>query len=274
MALRLSKSFTRFIREPLIICLVIGLLLFLLDQLLDSRDPKTIELTKSEVEQLAAKWIDQMGREPLPEELAGLVSELAQESMLVREAQRLGLSEDDVIIDRRLIQKLRFLVEDSAVIEPAPMTDLEAYFNTNLSRYEVAARISFTHRFWDSVEEQIEWETLLKRLNDEEEREQLGKPFILGKDFKNATLQRISNDFGDAFASAVLQLEANGEWKGPIASRYGVHLVRVDSLTPTRQSDFESVLEQVRSDFDLVRRDEAFKSYLTQLRDEYTIVLP
>ncbi len=274
MALRLPRSFTRFIREPLIICLVIGLLLFLLDQLLDSRDPKTIELTKSEVEQLAAQWLDQMGREPLPEELASLVNELAQESMLVSEAQRLGLSEEDVIIDRRLIQKLRFLVEDSAVVVPASMTDLESYFNANLSRYEQGATISFTHRFWDSVDEEIDWKQALTRLNGKEEDDQLGKPFMSGKDFKDATLQRVSNDFGDAFASAVLQLEANGEWKGPITSRYGVHLVRVDNVTPTRQSDFESVLNQVRSDFDLERREEAFKSYLTQLRDEYTIVLP
>ena len=274
MALRLSKSFTRFIREPLFICLAIGLLLFLLDQILDSRDPKIIELSKSEVEQITAQWLDQMGREPLAEELAGLISERAEEAMLVREALRLGLSEDDTIIDRRLIQKLRFLVEDSAVIEPASMTDLETYFKANLSRYEEAVRISFTHRFWDSVDEEVDWELLLTRLNDDEARDRLGKPFMLGKEFKDATLQRVSNDFGDAFAAAVLQLEADSVWRGPIVSRYGVHLVRVDSTTPARQPEFESVLRRIRSDFDLERRDEAFKSFLTQLRDEYTVVLP
>ena len=270
------NSLKRFLREPLFICLAIGLLLFLLDRWLDSGDAKTITLSKAEVEGIAARWFDQMGREPLPAELAGLIEERAQEEMLLREAQNVGLADGDVIVHRRLIQKLRFLVEDSAVVEPASIEALESYFDVHRAQYEQPATISFTHRFWtaDSIDDNTDWNRLLNRLDSAGDDEPMGSAFMLGKDFVEVSLQRVTDEFGKAFATEIFQIVADREWTGPLTSHYGVHLVRVQRVTPAHGVDFGSVVDSVRNDFDLVRREEAFSEYLAELQEQYTVVLP
>lgn len=270
------NSLKRFIREPLLICLAIGLLLFVFDRLLNSGDGKTITLTKSEVEGIAARWFDQMGREPLPTELAGLIKERAQEEMLLREAQNLGLADADVIVQRRLIQKLRFLVEDSAVVEPASLDALKSYFDLNRARYGQPATISFTHRFWTlgTIEDDMDWSKLLRRINSVDESEPMGSAFMMGTDFVDVSVKRVTDDFGDQFATAIFQLEADGTWRGPLSSHYGFHLVRVDGVTSAHDVDFDSVVDKVRNDFELLRREQAFQAYLDQLQDQYTVVLP
>lgn len=276
MAHRSLNSLKRFIREPLLICLAIGILLFVFDRLLNAGNEKTIALTKSEVEGIAARWFDQMGREPLPMELAGLIEERAQEEMLLREAQQLGLADADVIVQRRLIQKLRFLVEDSAVVDPASIEALESYFYANRARYGQPARISFTHRFWtlDTVEDDVDWNKLLSHMNRVGESEPIGSAFMMGTDFVDVSFQRVSDDFGDPFASAIFELDADGTWEGPLSSHYGVHLVRVDGVTSAHDVDFDSVVNKVRNDFEMMRREQAFRAYLDQLKEQYTVVLP
>ena len=272
-----SSNWTpRFVREPLFICLAIGFLLFSLDWLIERDTDTTIQLTKSEIEAIAEQWIDQMGREPLPEELAGLINEHTEHLMLLREARRLGLSEDDVIIERRLIQKLRFLIEDTAVIEPASTEALESFFISHRSRYDQPATIWFEHRFWsiDSTFDEADWNHFLSALNSVDDNSAIGTSFILGSEFTSVSQRSVADDFGEPFAAAVFRLSADGIWRGPLTSSYGFHLVRVRAYSPTRQVEFENVFDELRSDFDLERRDVAFQAYLDQLRQRYTIVLP
>ena len=260
----------------MIIFLAIGALLFLLDRFLRAEDERTIELNESEVETIAARWLDQMGRQPLPAELAGLVEERVQEAMMIQEAKRLGLADDDVIIHRRLIQKLRFLVEDAAVADPAAREAVETYFKSHRSRYDEPATISFSHVFYgsDAVNDATVWKNLLHRLNTGDRSDSIGESFLLGKEFKDVSFRRVKSDFGDAFLGQIRSIDVDGDWQGPYTSRYGVHLVRVDEVNPARKANFEDVFDRVRNDYDLERRDEAFEAYLAQLRKDYNIVLP
>ena len=266
----------RIVREPLFICLALGFLLFSLDWLIESGDDMTIQLTKSEIEAIADQWVDQMGREPLAEELAGLIDEHSEHLMLVREAHRLGLDEDDVIIQRRLIQKLRFLIEDASVIEPASKEALESYFITHRSEYDQPATIRFEHRFWsfDTSVGEADWNHFLNVLNSVDDNSRIGTSFILGNEFLDVSQQRVEYDFGVQFATAVFQLPADGVWRGPLTSSYGSHLVRVGEYSPTRQVEFETVLDELQSDFDLERREMAFQAYLDELRQKYRVALP
>lgn len=269
-------SLKRFARDPLVVFLSIGLLLFLLAQFAEPDDARVIEILPTEVDVIASQWREQMGRDPLAEELTGLINARVQERMLFLEAERLGLAEDDVIIRRRMIQKLRFLVEDSAVVEPASNEVLKAYFNQNQSRYVQPSTFSFSHVFFatDSVSDDMVTQDLLRRLNAGEPSEMLGDPFMLGREFKAVDLQRIADGFGDRFVNELNGLAADSVWRGPVASHYGIHLVRIDRKIPARQEDFDSAIDRVRSDFDLERRDQAFQTYLANLRDQYNVALP
>ena len=250
--------------------------MFLIDRLIDTGDHKSIELTQVEIENLAKRWFDQMGREPLPEELAGLIEERAQQEMLVREATSLGLDRDDIIIQRHLMQKLRFLVEDAAIAEPVSSEVLQNYFTENQSRYEQPATYAFSHVFFKDkdIKESPHVEKLLDQLNHGNDGEQLGEPFLMGSEFKDMTLSRLVDSFGESFAKSVSDLPADGRWHGALESQYGLHVVRMDEVKPSKPGDFNLLTDQLRNDLDLERRDKAFETYVEQLQQEYTVVIP
>jgi peptidyl-prolyl cis-trans isomerase C len=106
----------RWLREPLVHFLLIGLLLFVAygvrshstSQLGGNR----IELTLDDVRQLQMGFAAQWQRQPTPDELTGLVENRVREEILYREALTMGLDKDDTIVKRRMAQKMEFLSED------------------------------------------------------------------------------------------------------------------------------------------------------------------
>ena len=73
---------------------------------------------------LKQTWSSQWLREPSADELKGLVDDLLEEKLMAREAEEIGLEQDDTIIRRRLAQKLKFLVEDTAQLAEPSEADL------------------------------------------------------------------------------------------------------------------------------------------------------
>ena len=62
----------------------------------------------------------------------------------------MGLDRDDIIIRRRLAQKLTFLTEDLAAgTVPSPEA-LQNFFAANAERYTVPERVSFRHRYFST----------------------------------------------------------------------------------------------------------------------------
>ena len=63
----------------------------------------------------------------------------------MREAERLGLGEDDTIIRRRLAQKMRFIIEDIDTLRNPGSEELEAWYSNNISRFISPEKRSFMH---------------------------------------------------------------------------------------------------------------------------------
>ena len=82
-------------------------------------------------------------------ELEGLINEYIRESILYREAIKLKLDKDDVIIRRRLAQKLEFITND--LIQAPEPTDEEiiVYFKNNKDKYKTPDLITLTHIYFD-----------------------------------------------------------------------------------------------------------------------------
>ena len=96
--------------KKLLSFLCIGLVILLLDSWLDSSNrDKTIILYDDEINSLIDTWTAQVGRPPNEEDLKGIINQLVEEEILYREALKLGLDKDDIIIKRRLAQKIGFL---------------------------------------------------------------------------------------------------------------------------------------------------------------------
>ncbi|MFP6796348.1 MAG: peptidylprolyl isomerase [Pseudomonadales bacterium] len=263
----------RFVRDPLFVFIVIGILLFAVDSLRQRElTDRNIVVSKNDIQRLHDQWLSQMGTEPTPAELDGLIDSHVREEMFVREARKLGLEHGDVIIRRRLAQKLQFVVEDRALLEPPSDTALRGYFDRHQQRYQVAERLTFSHVFFsperrdDATKDAAE---LLGSINDGNWRE-LGDSFMLRRTYTQATPTEIRRDFGSRFMTS-LSLLPVGTWQGPVVSGYGQHLVKLTQRHPVRESTFHEAIDRVRNDFNLERRNEANATELNTMRENYRI---
>ena len=266
----------RWLRDPLFAFLVIGAGLFAVDAALQRDDSRTIVLAETQLAQMAQLWEAQAGRPPTEAEQRALVVDHVREEILVREARRLGLDQEDVIVRRRLAQKLTFLTEDVAALAPPEEAALRDYFVANRGRYATPAVVSFSHIYFSPdqrSEPSADATAALAALVPEAWRT-TGDPFLLGRTYAHSSTVRVRRDFGDAFADSVLAMPADAVWRGPVASAYGAHLVRVDAKTPAATPDYDAVAQRVAADYDAERRAEANRAYFEELRAQYTVVLP
>jgi len=88
------------------------------------------------MERQATIFAGENRRQPTDEDLKALLFAYVEEQALMREAQRLGLGNDDTIIRRRLAQKMRFLIEDVDVPKEPDEATLNAWFKDNIHNME------------------------------------------------------------------------------------------------------------------------------------------
>ena len=112
--------------EPIVQFLLLGGGLFLLQGML--RPPGAasggeIVVSDARVATLAQVFQRTWQRPPTQGELEGLIDDHIREEVLVREALALGLDRDDVIIRRRLRQKMEFLSDESCLLYTSDAAD-------------------------------------------------------------------------------------------------------------------------------------------------------
>ena len=267
----------KFIKDPLFAFILAGIVLFVLDGVRAGDDADRIDVSQAQIDQLADLWTAQMGRPPSGTELNGLVDNFIKEEIMVREAQKLGLDADDVIIRRRLMQKLTFLTEDIALLEPPSDAELEAHLSANIDRYRIPPTTTFSHIYFspDSRDNAAgDARLALDGMAGDSEWRSVGDPFMLRRTYAYVSENQIRKEFGTAFAADVVELEANGEWQGPIVSGFGFHLVRVDKKDPGREVTLTEVRDRVRADFDADRRRAANDAFYASLLGQYEVVRP
>lgn len=143
-----------FLKEPLLHFAVAGAVLFGAYAWLDAEQMADgtaipVRITKGDVDWLRQTWSRQWLREPSADEMRGLVNELVNEQLLAREAQEMGLAEGDTIIRRRLAQKLKFLVDDTAQFAEPTEQELRAFHAADAARFATAPKLSFEQRYFN-----------------------------------------------------------------------------------------------------------------------------
>ncbi len=147
-----SSRLKRWLHEPLVHFLLIGLALFVAYSVIAPKAPPAssnrIELTSDDLNQLQMSWAAQWQRPPTPGEMSGLIGDRVRQEILFREGLALGLDQGDEIIKRRVAQKMEFLAEDvSAVNAPTP-ADLRSWFNRNSARFTLPGLVTFHHLYF------------------------------------------------------------------------------------------------------------------------------
>ena len=267
----------RWVRDPLLAFLLIGTAIFGVHAWFGGdADDRVIIVRQSQIDRLAALWETQMGRPPQVRELDALIDDHVREEAMVREAQRLRLDEDDAIIRRRLAQKLSFLTEDVATLDPPGADELLAYFEDNRARYATPAVATFSHIYFspDRREDALGDARHALATLDPDAWRRAGDPFMLGRTYAHASMSRIERDFGGNFLAALDRLAPSPDWQGPIESAYGFHLLRLDATSPASGADYAAIAPRVARDFDAARRAAANTAYFEDLIAQYTVVLP
>ena len=90
--------------------------------------------------------------------------------------------------------------------------------------------------------------------------------------FADASHREIAGRFGDEFADDLVDVEP-GEWRGPIESAYGLHLVRVDERAEGRLPGLDEIRQDVLREWQHARRTEAVDGFYRELRERYEVVV-
>ena len=270
------------LREPLVHYLALGIALFAGYALLNRGDgsgsDQLIQVTENEVQWLANTWEGRWQRPPTNDELRRLVDAYVREEVLYREALAVGLDRDDQVIRRRLVQKLEFITEDLASLVQPSQTAFQAFFQENLDRYRIPEQRSFEHVYFNADRRgagvEADAERVLERLRTTspglQEAVMLGDRFLLQHAYRDLSEQGVARNFGGRFATSLFEVEP-GEWKGPIGSGLGLHLVRVTDVVEGRVPDLSEVRDDVLRDYGADARERANQALYDNLRLRYEI---
>jgi hypothetical protein len=272
----------RLFQEPLLHFTLLGALIFAVAHALsgtpDGRSPREIVVTEARINALVLGFSRTWRRPPTQEELRDLVREHVREEAATREAMALGIDRDDLVIRRRLRQKLEFITEDVAAREPTE-AQLTEYFDKHRAEYSGPPRVAFRQVFLDSQRRGAraadDAARILQQLRAEGERadvDGLGDSRLLPTRVVDASPDEVSAQFGARFVTALTELPV-GRWKGPVGSGLGLHLVYVESWRESTAPTLSEVRDAVRRDWDQAERRLARDKYYERLLSRYTITI-
>ena len=272
----------KLLREPLFHFLILGAGLFVLFGLVDDSEGQRtdrIVVTAGQIEWLAERWTRTWQRSPTPAELDALVEDHIREEVFYREALAMGLDRDDMIVRRRMRQKIEFLTDDFvAAVEPTE-EQLRSYLADNAEQFRIDSSLSFDHVYFNLDRRgdaaYHDAEELLSRLetaSSEVDLAALGDAFLLPGEYRQASLSEIAGRFGREFAARLAELPV-GRWVGPVESGYGLHLVLIRERTPGVAPALGDVRAAVEREWSTARRKEAAEAFYQGLRERYTVVV-
>ncbi len=272
----------RIVREPLVHFLVLGALLFAGYGLLNRGGepaPGRIVVTQGKIENLRDSFSRIWQRPPTAAELDGLVQDNIREEVFVREAMALGLDRDDIIIRRRLRQKMEFVSDDIAAQAQPTDAELGAYLTAHPDSFRVEQRFTFSQVYLNPEKhgENLARDTArllaqLSRPGAKTDASALGDSFLLERQFAAVPASEVAKQFGEEFAAKLGGISP-GQWQGPVESGYGVHLVLVSERTEGRLPALADVRDAVRREWDSARRLEANEKIYQELLKRYTVTI-
>jgi hypothetical protein len=271
----------RLLREPLLQFLALGAVLFALYGLAGKRGveaPEKIVVSAAQVANLGDAFVRTWRRPPNEQELRGLIEDYIRDEVFYREGRAAGLDRDDVIIRRRVRQKMEFLAGEMSVPEPSD-AELAAYLASNPERFRAEDQLTFHQVFLsatrrantiDSDSKQLAG--ILARADGAVDATALGDAFLLGEEFRDVSPGKVTSIFGESFAKQISATQ-KGRWQGPISSGFGQHFVFISGRVPGNLPPLDAIRPAVQREWANARRLEAEQKLYASLRGRYEIVI-
>jgi PPIC-type PPIASE domain len=262
--------------EPMLHFLLIGIALFGAYRWVSPDDSggRRIVITQGVVDDLVTQHVAARGREPSTTELNHLIESYVRDEILYREGVRLGLDRDDIVVKRRVRQKIEVIAEEDASTRAPTDADLSAYLTANQSRFVQPAILTFEQVFlgYPASGPEVVHAVAITRegLRSGTDPEKLGKPTLLPRRMTRTPADLVARDFGASFVDALEKVPV-GEWVGPIDSSFGAHYVRVADRTPAAAPQLAAVHDQVVREWENERRQRARNDAYTKMRGQYQV---
>ncbi len=264
---------SRIAREPLTHFLAIGAVIFVSAAVVRQAQRPVVRIDADELNQLASYWEQQMQRPPSKDELRGIINERVDEEILAQEARRQGLDKDDIIIRRRLAQKMAFASEDTAPIPEPDDATLQALYARTSGVYATPERLAMRQVYFSAnrgVEPARQAALAALGRLKAGAADVAGDPFVMPLTYADIALTDLGRDYGDDYARAAAAAPP-GAWLGPVRSAYGWHLLRVESRIASAQPPFATVRAQLREAWFADQRRLANGSAMDRLRRRYRV---
>lgn len=282
----MRQFLNRAFRDPVFHLVVIGGLLFWADGVFNAAGDKSyvIEINEARLAWLKNASEKATSHPPTDEMLPHLIDSYVQEEVLYREALALDMQREDLIVRRRLAQKMRFFVE-SVVHSSAPDDEeLRVFYDERRELFRKPERFSFSHHYFssdrrgnareDAQEALVELQGMVAKpgTGSGSSSSFAGDPFMLPYHFAGQASQEVSRHFGDEFAAGLSKLPVGG-WSGPVRSAYGWHLVRLTQKHESVVLPYEAVADKVLTQWQEQERLKANEQALARLQEKYQVVI-
>jgi hypothetical protein len=255
-------------REPLLHFIVLGAVLFGIDQLIEGQedDPRTIVVDAAVDAEARKVFKDARGREPNEDELYGLRRVWLDNEVLYREGLSLQLDKGDKAIRERVIFKALSVIDAGTKLPPYDESTLREWFERNRVKYDEPARYDFQEAVLSGDSSESALRAFAQSLNagTPPEDASAGLRVFTGRPHSN-----LVNSYGMEFAR---ELEASppGEWR-VLQSREGFRVMRLEAITPPKAAVFEDLRGVVLQDWTDTTMAEQRSAAVRALAKKYTV---
>jgi len=225
----------------------------------------------------AARILDAMNES----DRARLIEDYVREEALAREAETMGLEENDYVIRQRMVQKVEFLAEATAAPKEANDALVMNYYDANRERYTSPPSATLTHVFISTEKRSAEEagkeaRAILSKLraanagfNDASGH---GDRFIFHKNYVERTVDYIASQLGPEVGAALADTETPlNQWIGPYTSQYGEHLIFIAARQPAGLPPLDEIHDLVTADLTEELRRSAIDSVIDDIVARYKV---
>jgi hypothetical protein len=270
---------SKWLKEPLLHFLLLGALIFFVYDRVAGKgsEPGEIYISLGQQENLLNTFGRTWQRPPTPQEFQGLLQDYIRQEIAYRESKSMGLDQDDIVIRRRLRQKLELLAEDVASLGVPSDQELQDYLDAHPEDFAFEPRLSLRQVYFSpdrrgpaAEQDALQLLQRISTAGPEGDFEQFGDPIPLPTELRDMRESEISRLFGSVFTDALRGLET-GRWVGPVESGFGVHLVYIERREAGHVPDLAEVRDAVQREWMSQRRREAVDGMYERLARNYNI---
>jgi hypothetical protein len=270
----------RLLKEPLFHFLILGGLLYLASIVSGYNDSELqrIIITESKIKHLEVLYTKTWQRKPSHQELDYLVQEYIKGQAAYYEGLKLGLDRDDIVISRRLRQKLDFIAEENTLRPVASDEILTTYLKQYADKYQQPPVLSIRQVYFSQSSQGddslLDIKKVLTDLSGQPniKADELGDSNLFKPHYSQQTTTQLQYIFGEGFVSSLMNMKT-GVWQGPIQSSFGLHLVYIEQKQDSRLPELVEIHDEVLADWENSQRQRSIENYYQNLLKRYPVTI-